>query len=658
MGKRDMEMHKQHSKRRRSGRKTRFKGNQFTKQNVEQIASPEGSQQNNEVDGEQQQQQQHEEDEATPSTPPSASSSKIDLSFYDGINSNNNNNNNNVSGSQDAGSVPAESSKNTPPMDINCLYLMADLKILLSLFDMIGTCPECGSGIDVTVDFPNKMGLAQRIILRCDGDDADCSWEYSTYLSERVKVGEHKRFDINIRSIAAFREIGRGKTHIDTFHRVMNMCPPFSHSNYDEMVKDMSIGYIEAMNDSIEAAASNVKNESKTNEVDETVSNVDENGLVDCDVSLDGAWQRRGYASLNGFVSAIERVTDKVIDVEIMTKTCRACTNWNGRKNDPGYIIWRANHNCPINHEGSSSSMESEGAVKIFMRSIEKFNVRYVNYIGDGDSSAFAKVIESNPYPDITVNKLECIGHIQKRVGSNLIKLTQQNSSIKGRGDGRLTKKVINTLQNYYGMAIRSARSTNIMQMKMSIAAVLCHCVRKVDEHGVEDLVDRHKYCTKDADTWCKYQKSLIDGTVFQGDRINIAEDVYDLVRPVWLRLSENALLEKCLHGRTQNVNEAFNALVWQRCPKTIFVGKTIFNISVASAVVDFNDGRSGILKILLKLGLRIGHFNQQSSLQSDLQRITYSNYKSSVLVKKQRKLRHAIKKGYTSNKDYGAGMF
>ena len=62
MGKRDMEMHKQHSKRRRSGRKTRFKGNQFTKQNVEQIASPEGSQQNNEVDGEQQ--QQHEEEEA------------------------------------------------------------------------------------------------------------------------------------------------------------------------------------------------------------------------------------------------------------------------------------------------------------------------------------------------------------------------------------------------------------------------------------------------------------------------------------------------------------------------------------------------------------------------------------------------------------------
>ena len=203
------------------------------------------------------------------------------------------------------------------------------------------------------------------------------------------------------------------------------MCPPFSHANYDEMAKDMSNGYIEAINDSIEAAALNVKNASNThdqntNQVDdETEENdnpedvVPENGLVDCDVSLDGAWQRRGYASLNGFISAIERVTDKVIDVEVMTKTCRACTIWNSKKNDAGYAKWKANHECPINHAGSSSSMESEGAVQMFMRSVEKYNVRYINYIGDGDSSAFAKVIESNPYPDLTVNKLECIGHIQ-----------------------------------------------------------------------------------------------------------------------------------------------------------------------------------------------------------------------------------------------------
>ena len=59
--------------------------------------------------------------------------------------------------------------------------------------------------------------------------------------------------------------------------------------------------------------------------------------------------------------------------------------------------------------------------------------------------------------------------------------------------------------------------------------------------------------------------------------------------------------------------------LVWQRCPKTIFVGTPIFDMFVATAVADFNDGRSVILKIMIKLRLRIGDFNKQSSLKSDL---------------------------------------
>ena len=58
----------------------RFKGNQFTKTTVEQIASPEESHQHNEIADEQQ--EQHEEEAAL-----STSSSKIDLLFHDDIDS-------------------------------------------------------------------------------------------------------------------------------------------------------------------------------------------------------------------------------------------------------------------------------------------------------------------------------------------------------------------------------------------------------------------------------------------------------------------------------------------------------------------------------------------------------------------------------------------
>ena len=60
-------------------------------------------------------------------------------------------------------------------------------------------------------------------------------------------------------------------------------------------------------------------------------------------------------------------------------------------------------------------------------------------------------------------------------------------------------------------------------------------------------------------------------------------------------------LLEKCLHGRTQNVNEAFNAFIWKRVPKDIFVGKTVLDMSVASAVVSFNNGVTGLFSIMEK---------------------------------------------------------
>ena len=75
----------------------------------------------------------------------------------------------------------------------------------------------------------------------------------------------------------------------------------------------MSPGYLNAMKDSMKDAAKNTKtsileaanSESATVESDteETVNNEVDNReiadeILDCDVSLDGSWQRRGYASL------------------------------------------------------------------------------------------------------------------------------------------------------------------------------------------------------------------------------------------------------------------------------------------------------------------------------------------------------------------------
>jgi len=49
-----------------------------------------------------------------------------------------------------------------------------------------------------------------------------------------------------------------------------------------------------------------------------------------------------------------------------------------------------------LNPAGSAGSMEPEGAVKIFSRFEATRNLRYIDYLGDGDSASFLKVKESS----------------------------------------------------------------------------------------------------------------------------------------------------------------------------------------------------------------------------------------------------------------------
>ena len=125
-----------------------------------------------------------------------------------------------------------------------------------------------------------------------------------------------------------------------------------------------------------------------------------------------------------------------------------------------------ATHECLINHDGSAGAMEAAGLVDCFRSSVEKNNLCYTKFLGDGDCKSHADIVADDPYPG-NVEKLECIGHIQKRVGGRLRKLKQSckenlDGGKKLGGAGRLREKDINKLQNYYGIAIRQCAATSI----------------------------------------------------------------------------------------------------------------------------------------------------------------------------------------------------
>ena len=321
---------------------------------------------------------------------------------------------------------------------------------------MVGACLQCGmKDIDVAYLDDERQGFSYSVLVKCNC----CDWQHIFHTSHELTLpGKDNRgrksCDVNIRTVMAFREIGRGHEAIKNFTSIMNMPPPLSAMSYSNINSILHEAYKQGADASMKKAAKEIKKAVNPSSCD--------NDVIDCQIGIDGSWQKRGHASLNGIVAAVSRLTKKVLDYHVMSKFCRSCAIWVKRQGTKQYENWKANHQCDLNHVHSSGAMESAGALSIFNSSLEKYNLRYSHYIGDGDTEAFKKVCDAKPYGDSLIPvKLEYVGHFQKRLGTRLRKL---RNMLKGKllsdgkkisGKGRLTDKIINKMQNYFGMAIR-----------------------------------------------------------------------------------------------------------------------------------------------------------------------------------------------------------
>ncbi|CAB4016723.1 Hypothetical predicted protein [Paramuricea clavata] len=150
--------------------------------------------------------------------------------------------------------------------------------------------------------------------------------------------------------------------------------------------------------------------------------------------------------------------------------------------------------------------------------------------LGDGDSSTYNKIVQSKPYGDECIpNKMECIGHVQKK--------------------------------NYYGLAVRENFS-DVGEMATAIEASLYH-VASTDENP------QHHLCPDGEDSWCGYNRDKDNYKHKNG----ILPCIMNVIKPIFDDLSNTDLLSKCNHGMTQNVNECLNGLIWDRCPKLCGAG-------------------------------------------------------------------------------------
>ena len=520
-------------------------------------------------------------------------------------------------------------------------FIVLDSKLLCDFLDSIVKCRICYNFLQTKICFENGRGFCFDVMGHCQTCKTD-NFLFATSTTckkEGVFQSNQKKtpYAINLRMVTFTKELGLGLAALQTVSKCLNSLPPISQSSYDTLFGKYS------------EATKAVAEESMKQAADEVIEEQD--GNHDTMVSVDGTWQRRGHSSHNGIVSAVSVVTGKVLDIAVLSNYCKGCAQWTQQQqHTPEYLSWKASHVCSLNHDGSAGSMEPKGAIQIFHRSQAERNLRYTEFLGDGDSASFLQVKASKPYGEELIVKNDCVGHVQKRVGSRLrklCKLYQGKKLIDGKpltGKNRLTSTAIDTLQNYYGMAIRE-NTHSLTDMVNSVLAVLYHVASTDDKPN-------HSLCPVGENSWCGWQR---DSTTYK-HRHGLPEAVVELLEPIFDDLSNPELLKKCLHGKTQNANECLNKEIWSRCPKEMWFSYKTVQQSAYAAVAKFNDGNISYAKTMMQLGINPGHFSLSICKKLDSNRITKSKRRSSVQYKQRRKTLRAIKKGFHDKKQTEEG--
>ncbi|GFV59492.1 CCHC-type domain-containing protein [Trichonephila clavipes] len=156
-------------------------------------------------------------------------------------------------------------------------------------------------------------------------------------------------------------------------------------------------------------------------------------------------------------------------------------------------------HQCSCNHQGSAGSMKPVGAYRLFERSRETRKLQYVEFYGDGGSKSHLAV------------------------------------------------------KDIYG--IDSSNIGNLEEMQMAVIAAFYHCCS-----GKSNPM--HGQCPLGSESWCTYQRAQSAGKVFYDKNAGLPKSIINKIKPTYLQLCDQNLLRKCLHGKTQNANEAFNGLI------------------------------------------------------------------------------------------------
>ena len=136
---------------------------------------------------------------------------------------------------------------------------------------------------------------------------------------------------------------------------------------------------------------------------------------------------------------------------------------------------------------------------------------------------------------------------------------------------------MIDRLQDYYGITIRQNKN-DLKNMQAAVRATLFHVASSKENNW------HYPHCPEGKDSWCKFHQDGANGTSKYKPGPGLKLDIIMKLKSIFAELCDESLLEKCLHGKTQD-----NSMIWDRIPKRRYVSLTQLQLRVYDAVANFS---------------------------------------------------------------------
>ena len=291
-----------------------------------------------------------------------------------------------------------------------------------------------------------------------------CDYKLSFDTSNKVKgPRDISRWEVNLGAVWGKMTTGGGHTNLCNTMGAMGV-PVMAKGNFIRTEASIGEWWREKLNESLIEAGREEKRLAEEN-------GDYHQGVPAITVIVDGGWCKRShkhsYNAKSGVAIIIGLRTGKLLHIGVRNKYCANCAQG------------IENHKCYKNWSESSSQMETNIILEGFLKSEAMHGVRYLKFIGDGDSSVYPTLINEVPIWGHDIKKIGCANHATKCYRSSLEKLVSEKTHYKGKGGltGAMRKRLASAARCAIKMrSLEKDRARAIKQLEEDLMNDPMHC--------------------------------------------------------------------------------------------------------------------------------------------------------------------------------------